>query len=95
MTIIDSIVVEVSPFEDPTPALSIPRSSSSNSETNPFRARNSGTPNTPVLSVFPASPTNGTAPKPTSPGPKSKNPFLDIAAEDDSVSKVHSLTCLF
>jgi hypothetical protein len=90
MTVVDSFVAEVSPFEDPTPALTIPRSPSANSETNPFRARNSGGPNTPTLSIFPVSPTKALVPNPTaSPGPKSKNPFLDIAAEDDSASKVY------
>jgi len=92
-TVVDSFVAEVSPFEDPTPVLTIPRSPSANSETNPFRARNSsnsGGPNTPILSVFPASPTKAAMPKSTaSPGPKSNNPFLDIAAEDASAPKVN------
>src|SRR5436190_3611236 len=90
----NSLVPVVSPFEDPTPALTIPRSESSHSETNPFRVRNSSggntsnnnIPSTPVLSIFPpAGPINVPA---TSPGPKSKNPFLDLPVEDNSGPKV-------
>jgi hypothetical protein len=94
LTDMNSLVPDTSPFEDPTPALNIPKSESSNSETNPFRVRNTSgvnassnnTPSTPVLSIFPpAAPINVPV---TSPAPKSKNPFLDLPVEDDSGPKV-------
>jgi len=68
-------VASVSPFDDPTPSPAIPQSELSNSDTNPFRVRAVSTSggngdSTPILASFP-----------TSPGPKSKNPFLDLAVE--------------
>ena len=77
----------VSPFEDSTAGPSIPKSESTNSETNPFRVKNSSggssVLSTPVLLDFPP-----TGPTGTSPGPKSKNPFLDLSIEGDSGAKV-------
>ena len=68
-------VAGVSPFDDPTPFPAIPQSEPSSSDTNPFRVRTVSTSGgngntTPILASFP-----------TSPGPKSKNPFLDLAVE--------------
>ena len=92
MADMDLFLAEVSPFDDPAPAITILNSASSNSETNPFRVRNSSggsnTPSTPILSAFPVAPTSVPAQPVTSPGPKSKNPFLDLPAVDNSAQLV-------
>jgi hypothetical protein len=80
------IAPEVSPFEDPTPSLIVPpAATNSDSETNPFRVRNSSSNTTipPTAPALPATQTMPAAAAPADPALKSKNPFLDMPSEDN------------